>query len=192
MFKYLLLILLFSYNNSFGQEYPINKKEDTIPLFDNNRSFITMVNREYDKLVKVRADSILLYYELNFESNYAVIFWKKKGISQSIAFYQYNPPKQVMGKEILKNAILRKINMKRIWDILQNNEVRTIDTTGFTSEVYPVYCRFYFGNKMELNAGYDGKISMIIGTDFMNAYAAEQGRIVNRELKKSGVQRMSF
>jgi len=193
MFKYLLVFcLLFSNRNSFGQIFELGEQVDSIPLYDNNRKFMTMVNKEYDKLIKQRADSILLYYPIDYSSNYAVIFWKKKNVSQSIAFYQYHPPKQTMGKEVLKNKILNGFNIKSIYDILRDIRVRTIDTAIFISEDNPIYCQFYFGEEKQLTAGYRSKVQSIMNLEFMNAYATEKSRIVNRELKKSGVQRMSF
>src|SRR5690606_32160516 len=113
MIKYLLVLFFsFSMNSSFSQIFELREKVDSIPLFDNNRRFMAMVNKEFNKLIKRKADSVLLYYPIDYSSNYAVIFWKKKGISQSVAFYQYHPPKQSVGKEMLKNKILNEINIK--------------------------------------------------------------------------------
>jgi len=193
MSRYLfVLCLLFINSYSFGQNMGVNEKVDSIPLYDNNRKFIAMVNKEYDKLIKQKVDSILLYYPFDYSSNYAVIFWKKNNVSQSVAFYQYDPPKQRMGSEILKNKILDKINIKYIYEILQNSEVRLMDTTSITSDDNLVYCKFYFNQEKTLLAGYKVKIESSIDIDLLNTYAAEKGRIVNRELKKSGVQRISY
>jgi hypothetical protein len=192
MIKYLVMLcLLFLNNHSFSQIFGVSEKVDSIPLTDDNRKFILMVNKEYNKLIKKRADSILLYYPIDYSSNYAVIFWKKNSALQIIAFYQYNPPKQKMGKEILKNNILDKINIKHIYDILQDKQVRMMDTTSITSDDNLVFCQFYFNHEKKLLAGYEIKIERNLDIDFLNAYAAEEGRIVNREFKKSGVKRMS-
>ena len=191
MIKYLFVLCLFFFNShSFSQIFGVNEKVDSFPLTDDNRKFISMVNKEYHKRIKEKADSILLYYPIDYSSNYAVMFWKKNGASQSIAFYQYNPPKQKMGKEILKNKILDKINIKYIYDILQDKQIRMMDTTSITSDDNLVYCQFYFNHDKTLLAGYEVKIERNLDIDFLNAYAAEEGRIVTRELKKSGVQRM--
>ena len=193
MIKYLFVFSLVIFSNfSFGQISGLSEKIDSIPLYDNNRKFIEMVNKEYNKLIKQKADSILLYYPIDYSSNYAVIFLKKKGIPQSIAFYQYNPPNQKMGKEILKNKSLNEINIKTIYDFLHDSEIRIMDTTSITIDDNLIYCKFYFNHTETLLAGYGVKIKRKMMIDFLNAYAAEKGRIVNRELKKSGVQRMSF
>lgn len=193
MIRYLIMLcfLLFT-SYSFGQIFGMSEKVASIPLYDNNRKFIAMVNKEYNKLIKQKADSILLYYPIDYSSNYAVIFWKKNSVSYSTAFYQYNPPKQRMGKEGLKNKILDKINIKHIYDILQDSQVRVMDTTSITSDDNLVYCQFYFSHKKTLLAGYKIKIENKMDIDFLNTYATEKGRIVNRELKKSGVQRMPY
>lgn len=191
MIKYLFVFCLLScYNYSFSQIFGVGEKLDSIPLYDNNRKFMAMVNKEYNRLIKEKTDSILLYYPIEYSSNYAVIFWKKKGISQTIAFYQYNPPKQATGKEILKNKTLDEINIKYIYDILQDNQVRMMDTTSITSDDNLVYCQFYFKQKKILLAGYKIKIERNMDINFLNVYAAEKGRIVKRELKKSGIKQM--
>ncbi len=191
MIRYLFALCMMSFHNYlFSQIFELSEKIDSIPLYDNNRKFMTMVDKEYDRLIKEKADSILLYYPIDYSSNYAVLFWKKNGKSQSIAFYQYHPPEQTMGKEFLKNITLDKINIKYIYDILQQPEARTIDTTIFVSENNPIYCRFYFDKKEELTAGYQGWIKSRINLDFVNAFAEEQHRIVKRELKKSGIKQM--
>src|SRR5690606_31137736 len=154
----------------------------SIPLFDNNRRFMAMVNKEFNKLIKRKADSVLLYYPIDYSSNYAVIFWKKKGISQSVAFYQYHHPKQSVGKEMLKNKILNEINIKSTNEVFRDSKVRTIDTTRFISHDNPIYCLFYIGKKKELTAGYSSWIKGKLNLDFRNAFAEEQHRIVKREL----------
>ena len=187
-----VLGLLFLSHYSFGQIFELSEKVDSIPSYDNNRKFMAMVNKEYNKLINQKADSILLYYPIEYSSNYAVIFWKKKGISQSVAFYQYHPPKQSIGKEVLKSKALDKVDIKYIYDVFQNTEARAIDTAVFISENNPIYCRFYFDKRKELTAGYRGWIEGRISLDFINAFAEEQHRIVKRELKKSGVKQMQF
>ena len=191
MIKYLFVISLVSCGNrSLAQIFELSEKVDSIPLYDNNWKFMAMVNNEYDKLIKQKVDTLLLYYPIEYSTDYAVIFWKKKEQSHSIAFYQYHPPTQKMGKEVLKNETLNKVNIKNIYDVFQNDQARTIDTTVIVSESNPIYCRFYFGRKQETTAGYKGWISWKIGLGFINAFAEEEYRIVKRELEKSGVLRM--
>jgi hypothetical protein len=181
---------MFFSNCSFGQQFLLSEKGDSISSYDNNKKFMVTVNKQYDKLIKEKADSILLYYEIEYSSNYAIIFWEKNGVSQTLAFYQYNPPKDHIGKEVLKNEILRDVNFKSIYNIFKNNEIRTIDTNIVISHDNPVYCQFYFRNKKQLYAGYRSKVNGMISLDFANAYADEESQIVNRELKKSHIPKM--
>jgi len=182
--KYFFCFLLVS-NFAIGQEYILKDTKNSIPISDNNRKFISEMNEQFSKLIVNGADSVLFYYKLNFQSNYGVIYWKKNARTQIMAFYQYDPSVKNVGREILKNSILHSVNIKKYFYILKDNKVRELDTSGFTSEEYPIYCKFYFAKRQQAFAGYAGKVNLTIETDFINAYAAEQSRIVKRELNKS-------
>jgi hypothetical protein len=185
MFKYLFFLLLIS-SPSLGQqvlsEYPLE-----IPKHGYNKKFISTVTKKYSSLVKEQADSVLLFYQLNFGSNYAVLFWKEDNIAKCRAFYQFHHPWKKVQNEILDNDVLKNVNIKSVYDVLMNKEVRALDTSVIISHDNPIYCQFNLAGKEILLSGYSTMVKGLlneVNSDFINEYGQEEYRITSRETSK--------
>ncbi len=65
-----------------------------------------------------------------------------------------------------------------------------MNTNFLISHDNPVYCKFYFDKRKQLCAGYRSRVNGMMSLDFVNAYADEESRIVNRELQKSNIPKV--
>lgn len=170
---------------SFGQVRGLAENIKKIPSTISDLSFVDTLEKAYKKLVSDNADSILIMYPYELNSNYAVIFWKKGGLSCVRAFYQYSPFEGTeIGSECLENTPLGSINISGIYSILKDSAVRMIDTSIYISHNGPVYCQFYFKKDSSVYAGYYGAVFGSMELPFRNAFVIESNRIMRREKEK--------
>ncbi len=188
-----VIVFVLIQSSSFGQEkFYLIQNPKVIPSYGVNGKFINFLNKEFSDLIKGKADSILLYYQVENDYNFAMIFWKKNQIGNATAYFQYNPPNQNVGKELIKSDTLKIISISGIYEIFRNERIRQIDTTIMYPNITPVYCQFYFNTKKMIKSGYRGTVDSQLPLDFLNAYAHEKNRILDRESAKDNTPQMKF
>jgi hypothetical protein len=192
--KFLLFIWLFLVHFfSIGQDrFSLIREPKTIPSYGVNGKFVKYLNSEFEKLAKSKVDSIFLYYPVENNSNFAMIYWNKKNVRKVAAYFQYNPPNEAISKELLNNDTLTSVNIESLYEILLDDLMRTIDTTKYVSVYTPVYCQFYLAGKKDIKSAYEGSVMSEFPHDFLNAYISESTRILGREVIRHKTPRMKF
>jgi hypothetical protein len=99
---YFVVGLLLIFQTAFNQIVELNSERiDSLPSYPDNEGFVDSLKKEYRKLINKNVDSILIYYDLNSPSNFAIVLWKKNNLSHCLAYYQYNPENHPVSKEYI-------------------------------------------------------------------------------------------
>src|SRR5688572_3805955 len=173
LFFQLPLLFLFHFA-SFSQveskkgvnDFVLLKKEiRNIPVLRNDKEFIDFLNNKFDQFIKKKADTILLWYIENVGygvRNYALIF-SKTGTSSQV--FVYNESYKT-NHFLLDNDTLRNINIYTLYQIFQDDYVRSMDSTIISSHDDVIYCQFYFGNTKKLEVGFYNRVSGELDRNF--------------------------
>lgn len=176
MFKCLLsTIIIFIANGCFCQDIVLHQY-DSIPINKGNKQFLSAINKQFAKAVKDKTDTVFLLYEADLPTNYAVLFWKRGGVTKSTAFYQPTP-KAIIKKASLKNSTLNSINILSIYAILENPELSKLDTMNTVSHDFIIYGKFYYNKKKQVKAAYESKFLGALDKKnilFVNAFTYEK------------------
>ncbi len=186
MKKNILFLLFFTCARlSFGQIRVFPEIINEIPRAYSDGKFVDTLENIYNSLISEQSDSIFLLYTYIEGYNFATIFWKKNGLTNSSAVYQINPKKGSEIKvEILNNRVFNSINIRSVYAIMQDSFVRMIDTLVYLTHDDPAYTYFFFDKRLSLYAGFSRMIFGRIGLEFWNAHIKEEIRIKQREKKE--------
>ena len=146
-----ILVSLMLITNSFSQILGLEKEIDRIPVYSNGQ-FIDFLNKKFDDFTKQKPDTLLLIHTIHTgygTRDYALIFKKKGTLSQVYVVNRF----QVIP---ITNDTLKTININRVYQIFDDDFVRTIDTNIIISHNDIICGQFYFGNKKKLYVGYYG------------------------------------
>jgi len=177
----------------FGQDrFDLILAPKTLPSYGANSRFIGSLNGDFAMLIKNRADSILLFYQVENNYNFAMIFSKKDDKKNVTAYFQYNPPNNIVSKTLIKNDTLNNIDIKSIFKIFLNDEIRQLDSSIMFPNLTPVYCQAYIGRKRMIKSGYLGLINEKMPLYFLNAYIRERNLFIDQELVKYNIPKMKF
>ena len=190
MAKFILFIFLVSYTpNLLGQVIKFPEKTDTIPVTVQDKRFINFIEEGYLEQICKKSDSVLIFYEITPNTNYALLLSKKRnGLTMCEAYYEYIPNGTPIQKEKLNNKVLEKFNFLEIYSIMSDVEVRTEDTTVLFLENYPVYAQFYFRGKSKCFVGFQGMVRYKMNRIIVDEMTEENNRILLREMKKHNKQ----
>ena len=153
VFLFLLFSLVYA-KISFCQIIGLQKEIDRFPVEASNRQFIDFINKEFETFLKQKPDTLLLFHIAHTgygTRDYALIFSKKETLSKIFVIDHFKVIE-------VNDDTLKSINVKGLYQILENDYVRTIDTNIFIAHNDVVCCQFYFGNKKKLLIGYLGRV----------------------------------
>jgi len=154
----------------------LSKEVNGIPVPRNDKEFIDFLNYKFDQFVKEKTDSILFWYvetEGYGVRNYGLIFTKTGRSSQAFA---YDKSSKTIATFTLNNDTLRNINIYGLYQIFQDDYVRSEDTTVISSHNDVIFCKFYFGNKKILEAASYSRVFLQLDRNFRHAYINESIR----------------
>jgi hypothetical protein len=116
---------------------------------------------------------MVLYEVSDFHSfNRAFVFWKTKTRSGCYALYQPVNFGDIK-KKAINDPIFKSVNFNNVYQILQDDIVRTMDTTGYVSHVNWIYCEFYFGSLRKIQVSYQNDLLERADQKFGREYTNE-------------------
>jgi len=154
----------------------LSKEANSIPVPRNDKEFIDFLNYKFDQFVKEKTDTILFWYvetEGYGIRNYGLIFTKTGRSSQAFA---YDKSSKTIATFTLNNDTLRNINIYGLYQIFQDDYIRSEDTTVISTHNDVIFCKFYFGNKKILETGFYSRVFLQLDRDFRHAYINESIR----------------
>jgi len=154
----------------------LSKEVNSIPVPRNDKEFIDFLNYKFDQFVKEKTDTILFWYvetEGYGIRNYGLIFTKTGRSSQAFA---YDKSSKTIVTFTLNNDTLRNINIYGLYQIFQDDYVRSVDTTVISTHNDVIFCKFYFGNKKILGTGFYNRVFLQLDRNFRHAYINESIR----------------
>jgi len=176
----ILVLLVFSRVLSYGQVVTLQKEARSVPIDQFNKKYVTFLNKKYNEFIKNKYDSILLVQVVNYNIyNYSIIIAKKDGLEQAFAYKQSKAPDGEIKTFKLNNDTLEKISIGNLFEVLENDYVRTTDTTRYITHEDYIYCRFFFGKIKKLYMGYYNQVMYLADPSFGREYVEEANRLLN-------------
>ena len=177
---YIFALLILLGMAIYGQDFiTIEKEPRSVPVKKFNKKYHSFLNKRYNEFIKNKYDSVLLLQVINLNIyNYSILIAKKDGLEEAFAYKQSDAPDGEIKTFKLNNDTLKKVSIGNLFYVLQNDYVRTQDSTHSTLHDDFLYCRFFFRKTKKLYMGYYERIMDLADPQLDRQYVLESNRLL--------------
>lgn len=124
-----------------------------------NASFINIINLEFERLKKMKVDSIGLFFKDSESApKYALVWGRKKNKYYGKKFLQDVENNKIL-EYTVDTTVIRSLNNYEIYNIVSNDSIRRPDPLTMYSHDFIFYFKFLFKGKKYLFGLYHSEIS---------------------------------